>query len=218
MADIVRKVLYCPHCGNRAPQRLIHTQKYLEKAWSSHDGFEDEHFWSTFVAVCETCGHVLLYDNPGDQFNDNEFQHGDLIYPKSGKLHSSVPKNIAEVYEEAFRIKAIAPNAFAVQIRRALEAICEDRGATKGNLQSRLSQLTEKGDIPPVLSEVSDVLRLLGNIGAHAVKESVHPLQAFALDDFFRAIVEYVYIAPNKLNDLKARMDQYQEKKDDSEH
>ena len=95
------------------------------------DGSENEHPWSTFVAVCETCGHLLLYNNAGDQFEEDEFHYSDLVYPKTGRLHHSVPKLISNVYEEAFRIKAISPNAFAVQIRRSLEAVCEDRGAKK---------------------------------------------------------------------------------------
>lgn len=209
MSEEIRKVMYCPHCGNKAPQRLVHSQHYFEKGWDLKRGTEDDHPWSSFVTVCETCGHLLVYDNPGDQFTEEEFHYCDLEYPKSGQLHSSVPTKIARVYEEAFRIKEVAPNAFAVQIRRALEAICEDREATGGNLQKKLDHLTQKGDIPQVLSEASDVLRLVGNIGAHGIDESVHPLQVIALDDFFRAIVEYVYVAPSKLEEFKERMQQF---------
>ena len=68
--------------------------------------------------------------------------------PEAGHLDSSVPSAIVKVYEEAYRIKAIAPNAYAGQIRRALEAISEDRGATKGTLQARLKELSDKGEIP----------------------------------------------------------------------
>jgi len=175
------------------------------------NGKEDMSPWSTFVTVCETCGHVLLYDNPGDQFEDKEFHYGSLDYPKSGRLHKSVPEVISKVYEEAYRIRSIAPNAFAVQIRRALEAICADRGETKGNLATRLKNLSSKGEIPPVLSEASDILRLLGNVGAHGLSESVHPLQAYALDDFFHVIIEYLYVAPSKIEDFRARMKKYRE-------
>ena len=210
----IRRVQFCPHCGNTAPQKLVHVQHHLERGWSLSDGSEDEHPWSTFVAVCETCHHVLLYDNTGDQWEPKEFHHADLVFPKSGYLHSSVPSSIAKVYEEAYRIKSVAPNAYAVQVRRALEAICEDRVATKGSLQARLKDLSDRGEMPPVLSEVSDVLRLLGNIGAHGIGESVHPLQVFALDEFFRAIVEYVYIAPSRLKEFKDRMSQFQKKKE----
>lgn len=207
----VRRVSFCPHCSNRAPQKLIHTQRYMEKSWSVSTGKEDMTLWSTFVAVCETCGHVLLYENVGDQLEDNEFHYGSLEFPDSGRLPASVPITISKAYEEAYRIRSIAPNAFAVQIRRALEAVCADRGEIKGNLATKLKTLSNKGQIPPVISEASDILRLLGNIGAHDLSESVHPLQAFALDDFFHVIIEYLYVAPKKIEDFKERMKQFKE-------
>jgi len=216
MADNIRKVSYCPHCGNRAPQRLIHIQKHFERSWSVSDGSESEPTpWSTFIAVCETCGHLLLYDNPGDVIGEKDFYKCSLVFPLEAKLHNAVPEKISKIYDEAHRIKEIAPNAFAVQIRRALEALCEDRGVDHGNLQQKIKELAAKGDVPPVLSEVSDALRLLGNIGAHGVDESVHPLLAYAVDDFFRAIVEYVYVAPSKLRDFKKQMNKYTKKKDE---
>lgn len=216
MDDAVRRVAYCPHCGNRAPQKLIRRQRYLERTWSGPDGAEiDPTHWSTFIVVCETCGQILLYDNLADETDDAHFDTCELVYPRSARLHISVPRRIAEVYEEASRIREIAPNAFAVQIRRALEALCEDRGVRKGALQTRLRTLTESREIPPVLAEASEVLRLLGNVGAHRSDESVHPLLATAIDDFFRAIVEYVYVAPSKLEDFKSRMAGYIEKKEE---
>ena len=205
MTDI-RKVAYCPHCGNRAPQRLIHRQQYLERGWSVPDGIEDEHTWSSFVAVCETCEHLLIYDNVGDQLGEDDFNLGDLVFPESGQLHRSVPATIADAYMEAYRIKELAPNAFAVQLRRAIEALCEDRKAKQGNLYVRLKDLADKGEIPPVLAEATDTLRILGNIGAHSIGESIHPLQTYAIDEFFRVVVEYVYVAPSKLKEFKKEL------------
>lgn len=199
MTEEIRKVSFCPHCGNRAPQKLLHVQRYMERSWIASTGKESEPApWSTFVAVCETCNHILLYDNVGDQLKGDHFNYGDLIYPKHG-LDNSVPKAIREIYEEAARIKEVAPNAFAVQIRRALEALCSDRKAKGQTLALQLKDLAIKNEIPPILAEVTDTLRLIGNIGAHGISESVHQLQAYRLDDFFRVIVEYVYVAPSKL-------------------
>ena len=31
----------------------------------------------------------------------------------------------------------------------------------------------------------------------------VHPLQVLALDDFFRAVVEYIYVSPGKISKFK---------------
>ena len=35
----IRKVAYCPHCCNKAPQRLLHTQTYIRRIWG-HAGQE----------------------------------------------------------------------------------------------------------------------------------------------------------------------------------
>jgi len=75
-----------------------------------------------------------LYHAFLDVVEDKDFHLADLIWPDPGVLHQAVPKAVAECYIEASRIKNLAPNAFAVQIRRALEALCDDRGAKKGIL------------------------------------------------------------------------------------
>ena len=128
-----------------------------------------------------------------------------MAYPGSVDLPEPVPINVREVYAEASRIKRSAPNAFAVMLRRALEAVCDDRGVEKGALGERLRKLADHGEVPPLLAEVSDVVRMLGNIGAHASSLSVTVPDTWVLDDFFRAIVEYVYIAPSKLKKYKER-------------
>ncbi len=213
MNPTIKKVAYCPHCGNRAPQRLIHKQNYLERVWSSADGAEAEPApWSIFIAVCETCNHALLYENVGDQFDEDKFDICELVYPSAAGFPVSVPQQIKNVYDEANRIKRLAPNAFAVQIRRAMEVLCEDKGVTTGSLQKRLDKLVDKGEIPPVLAEATDLLRLLGNVGAHGTNQTVHPLLANAIDEFFRAVVEYVYVAPSKLKEFRDTMNRYLKK------
>lgn len=198
-------VAFCPHCGNTAPQRLLLAQQYQGTWYSTESGEQnddDEIPVSTnFVAVCETCGDILLYHDAIGDFGPAEFTSADLLWPKF-VLPDSVPSSVRKCYEEAARIKHVAPNAFATQIRRALEAICDDRGAKDGHLQQRLKGLVSQGAIPPTLAEMSDALRLIGNTGAHMSDEGVKPIQVMAIDDFFRAIVEYVYIAPRKLKDF----------------
>src|SRR5580704_1929168 len=154
MVREITNVAYCPHCGNEAPQRLIHRQSYSEKMWDAKTGepFEDEP-WSSFVASCETCGNVLVYDNPGDQTEEMQFSKCDLVYPKTPFLSPVIPRQIATSYAEAFKVRAISPNAFAVLIRRTLEILCNERGLTKGTLAARLKILSDKGELPPILSQ-----------------------------------------------------------------
>jgi len=66
-------------------------------------------------------------------------------------------------------------------------------------LQQKLEALVNKAEIPPTLAEMSDVLRLVGNIGAHAEDLSVPSSLVEPIDSFFRAIIEYVYIAPERI-------------------
>jgi hypothetical protein len=76
----------------------------------------------------------------------------------------------------------------------------------KGSLFERLNGLVENNEIPPVLSEMSDVIRLIGNIGAHASQQNVKPGHVKIIDEFFRAIIEYVYVAPQKIMKLKNQL------------
>jgi hypothetical protein len=207
MTSNITNIAYCPHCGNQAPQRLIHKQRYFEKMWDGKTGepWEDAP-WSSFVVACTTCENVLIYDNPGDQTEENRFSKCELVYPKPPFLSPVVPPKITTSYAEAFRVRHVSPNAFAVLIRRTLEILCDERGTSKGTLSNRLKFLSDKGELPPILSQTTDLLRLIGNIGAHSSERSVHPLHVRAIDDFFLAIIEYLYVAPQKIADFQQRL------------
>jgi hypothetical protein len=161
------------------------------------------------IVSCDTCHEILVYSDFADRYGAENFEHSDLVWPQRKTLHESVPKDIKRIYEEAALIERSSPDAFAVQIRRGLEAVCIDRGVEERNLHQALEQLAAKGEIPPTLAEFTDVLRLLGNIGAHWTGKHVHPLQTFALDDFFRAIIEYIYVAPSKLKEFRNRLAEF---------
>jgi len=206
-------VRFCPHCGNEAPQQLRFTHRCYEEEWTD-DGERFGLPTVYFVASCQTCDGFLVYADCGDISEVIDFSKAGLVFPQTN-LAGSVPKVVARIYEEAFRIKRVAPNAFATQIRRALEAIAEDRGAKAGTLVQRLRDLATRGEMPPTLAELSDTLRTLGNIGAHASEQEVQPWQVHSIDDFFRAVVEYIYVAPSKLVDFKKSLNAAASKKAD---
>ena len=203
----IRSVGFCPHCGNTSPQTLIHTRSVEDTGWDTGTGEEMELEVTYFVAACDVCDHILLYSAVEQEVPDTHFTSADLTFPEAGDLDRSVPREVSAPYKEASRIKRLAPNAFAVQIRRALEALCHDRGAPERNLAQALRTLADKGEIPPTLAEMSDVLRLIGNIGAHHTSATVHPSQVYAIDNFFRAVVEYVYVAPNRLAEFRRELE-----------
>lgn len=81
---------------------------------------------------------------------------------------TNVPAAVRSAIEEA--ITCHANQAFiasAIMVRKALEELCRDRGATGGNLKERITALGTKVVLPAELLQGLDDLRLLGNDAAH---------------------------------------------------
>jgi len=69
-----------------------------------------------------------------------------------------------------------------------------------------LKDLVSRGVFPGSFSELTDLIREIGNLGVHATGREVDFWDAELLDDFFRAVVEYVYVVPSKIARMKQRM------------
>ncbi|HET6572108.1 MAG TPA: DUF4145 domain-containing protein [Fimbriiglobus sp.] len=198
---------YCPHCGNKAPQSM---RRFHECA------IGEEELVVYYAAVCSTCSEPLLYSQgpltrtygsmPGPQ---QFFPHAlRLLWPKLGSLHESVPEPIRGKYEEAVGIKTRSPSAFASQIGVALERLCKERGASGNNLAGKLGDLNNRGILPNTLAEMAHSVRAFRNLGSHADDaDEVTASDADAIDEFFRAVVEYVYVAPHRVQEVRNRLD-----------
>jgi len=199
--EAIEHNLYCPHCGNESTQRLVYSQTHFDNVYPMGDleskGEKSEA--RSFVTECMLCHHLLVYDDNGAVLYDEAFAKADRVWPEPTELHRAVPADVRDIYAEAIRVKKLAPNAFAVQIRKALEAVCSHLGERKGTLHARLERLWEKGDIPPALAKVTNMIRDLGNAGAHGNKKSVHPIEVHAINEMFLSIVDYVWVIPFKI-------------------
>jgi hypothetical protein len=206
MTQSKRHIAFCPHCGNHSPQSVAFEHVYRD-TWYGEDGKAEPHDEvpdsEAIVCICETCNAVLLYD--GISCSESGVWP-ELMYPKNTTLPTSVPIAVRDIYREAVAVKQNAPNAYAIMIRKGLEAICDDRSAPSGNLANRLSYLVDKGEMPPVLAELTNVLRLVGNTAAHGSSQTITTPMTWAIDDFFRVVIEYVYVAPSKLSEFKKRL------------
>lgn len=200
-----RYVMLCHHCGNTAPQRLVHHYSATERVYSN-DGepFDLENYY--FLVQCETCNDVSLFGSAEYMDYPFDWSQAHLLYPYSKQLPTTIPERVQKAYLEVSRISKIAPNAFAGQIRRALEYLCLDKKAKGHTLQEMVQNLASLGIIPPTLAEMTDGIRILGNVGVHASDEEITPSDITTMDDFFKAILEYVYIAPSKMAKLKERL------------
>lgn len=81
---------------------------------------------------------------------------------------TNIPASITKALEEA--ITCHANECFvasAIMVRKTLEELCHERGATGANLKTRLRNLGAKVILPQELLDGLDDLRLLGNDAAH---------------------------------------------------
>jgi len=131
---------------------------------------------------------------------------GSLVYPVPSSLGKSVPERVRKIYNEASKVKSVSATAFAILARRVLEEICADRGVKTKNLADGLKALIANGDIPKTLAEATDLIRLVGNMGAHASDTEISQPHVWAVDGFIKAIIEYIYVAPEKIKDFKKKL------------
>ena len=81
---------------------------------------------------------------------------------------TNVPQKVVEALREAITCHAHQCYiAAAIMVRKTLEELCAERGATGDNLKKRLADLGSKVVLPPELFEGLDELRLLGNDATH---------------------------------------------------
>jgi len=198
--EIDRKLI-CPHCGKPATQRLVSLAPYLASAYAP-DGAEIEEPGVTFIAACNQCGQIILYEDLGEFLSASDYQSGDICYPTMEWRHSSVPRVVREAYEVAIQVQAGEPAAFVSRALRALQSVCDDRGVDGRTLRDRFRMLSDRGEIPEALANVADGLMSLVEGPAVNAVQQIHAMHVLLFDQLVRAVIEHVYVAPFKLKDL----------------
>lgn len=185
------RVLQCLSCGNTTPHEVLGVHNT-----DLRDGDGDyQGTYSLFFVECGTCHEAAVH---GTVDGDDPYAH----WPVKSDLGDDVPDTVVKRYRQALKVKHHLASAFAVQIRRALEALCTEQGATGKDLSAKLTSLGVTLDLPDTIKDVARVARLLGNKGAHDAPD-VTRHEALILEEFFLALVEYVYVAPGKLESYR---------------
>jgi hypothetical protein len=142
-----------------------------------------------------------------EKYPDN--YNPETLWPAADKEIYGLPEKVRSAYEAAQKVKSIDTNAFAVLLRRLLEIVCHDRGGAQGKtLNEQLKELADRGELPDKLVHLAAGLRRMGNIGAHASVGELTEQEVPVLDALCRAILEYVYHAPELLNRVEQRLNQ----------
>lgn len=191
-----RKIaMRCPHCGHNGT---------FEKALS-HDLVDGLIRRAFGLRRCpnERChGHLFFVMN----IDNNELT---ITYPSETIPFDkeSIPTKVLNSFEEAVKCHATQCYiAAAIMIRKTLEEICSERGATGSNLYQRLEGLKTKVVIPQELFVGMQELRLLGNDAAHIESQTFNDIGQTEIEvsiDFTKEILKSVYQYQELLNKLK---------------
>lgn len=218
MSDSRRNEM-CPHCQLSTTHRVVFEYRRWDKI---PDSFGPElkarladmadcdnafAYRSYYVAVCESCCELIFYcgEPPLDEWDF--FENKESVTPMWPRQHFPeisrvVPEEVNKYFLEAAAVRKRSLNLFVVSARKALEAICDDKTVPKGKLTNRLKQLAFATALPQVIEEMTDMLRVLGNIGAHADRD-IGEDEAAAVWKFLHWVIEYLYIAPSELKELR---------------
>ena len=146
--------------------------------------------------VCSQCGSAMIGHSDYEQTEDGDgWSLPTRHWPEpDDELHANIPRSVRKSLEEAKRcLGSRAYMACAVMCGRAVEALCNDKVASK-TLADGLKKLRSSKIIDEKLFEWSEALRHERNIGAHAGEEVTTWQDARDVLDFAIAISEYVYV------------------------
>lgn len=196
----------CPHCSNRNTYTI--ECKLPSTLVEEFQGEEQHTRTMYFLVKCSTCEDASLYiktevHNEGDL---DDFFDCYQLYPSERPIHD-VPMRVMQDYAEARKVEKVSKVAFVSLMRRALESMCDEQGAQGKDLFNKLNDLVSKDIIPKKLGELGHAIRAIGKHGAHATDYKFEDHEVRAIKDFFLTMVEYVYVAPAKLERLKKTME-----------
>lgn len=131
--------------------------------------------------------------------SNDELYKWDLIPQTNAKSFPSyIPKSILDDYNEACAISKLSPKAASTLARRCLQGMIRDFfNVKKANLYEEIKAIEDK--IDPITLESINVVRNIGNIGAHMEKDinliiEIDPDEAQILLELIEQLLEEWYI------------------------
>lgn len=212
LAQEKQEIIKCFHCGNETPM-----QKVGEYTWGSRDVefSEIDFFYKYELFACPVCHKVTLREIYSDETMMNccdydqlsYFDERSILFPQNSIESKSVPQKIKEAYSAALKTKGIDKFICLMALRRTLELLLKDKGATKWGLKDKIEEIAAKGLLPDTLKEASSLAKLLGDTAAHDKELEIDEHDVEAMAEFIGFIIEYLYIVPDKINTYKKRLD-----------
>ncbi|WP_408010774.1 DUF4145 domain-containing protein [Pseudalkalibacillus sp. A8] len=207
------EILTCEHCGNKTPMRLLNKYEHVTTLELRDD--YDIHYRDIFEVfqcpVCEGIQLVHTYWHSEDAYHegfDIYEEHGSVLFPVNERIRlGMLPSNIKGAYESALKVKSIDKTICVMSLRRTLEMVCKDKGAVNGQLHQKLNELQQKGILPPLIGDISTLIKDFGNMAAHGDDVEFDRLLVESMFGFTNRILEYVYVLPREIKRAKSEME-----------
>lgn len=154
----------CPYCSRNGAFSSVGLEDLgWQQSRQNDKGQQVNENWSSGLRSCpnQECRGVVAFIRS---------RTGLTLYPAELKEFDpgDLPQAVRECMEEAIKCHAQGCyRAAAIMVRRSLEVMCEERGATGPTLEKRIEALRNQIVISQDLIDGAHELRFLGNDAAH---------------------------------------------------
>jgi hypothetical protein len=119
---------------------------------------------------------------------------------KESILDPSTPEFVKRCYETGTRVRPISKDLYALQLRKTLEAVCKDKGASerlasgkRAMLWQQIDELEKQNVVGAFISRAARELKEISNTGAHYSERTVTDGDIRKLEQLLGLITSYVY-------------------------
>lgn len=199
--------LLCPYCKTRTKFNPLH----LAVVRKDDDyGLMERDFH--YLCQCEYCQEVVYTKFWEVDFDpDWTFQY-ELHHPVSlfNYPEYKLPELVWLSFSEANRcLNAGAYLAVVVMCRRTIEGILKDKGAPKNlSLAKAIEKLANDSTIHDSMKHLADLVRVVGNIGAHASDLKVDEERAKETYEHTQKLIDMLYVLPEHAERVREKIDE----------
>ncbi|KLN57476.1 DUF4145 domain-containing protein [Variovorax paradoxus] len=199
-----KKFLSCHRCDTATVHSLLcRADSDVERC--DAEGYKSYEPATYSIFQCDGCTRISVYI--WSAFHSPLSEFGEQDYPPGFLDIRGAPAAVSLAYQQAEHVKSRSKVAYAVLARKVLDAIVKDRCAEERNLSRALNVLATRGEIPSLLAEAANHIRLFGNAAAHEANMHITEIHVQMIDKFLAVLVDHLYTAPTALKEFKVLLD-----------